>query len=231
MTRHVTPMEAENLGHAEIRDGGIIAASIGVLTLASLIVGTVSAAAVLPDLAWFVFVGIFLVGGASITAVLIFALRRRSWIVNAVVEGWQDLWDAENKAKAPTPILPPALPATLPQENRVIQVTAGDRVVGVPLNPPVHGFEESDLVYLCELVAGGYKFTEENMEKLILPSSRLPMGKAQEGTPYSKFMQLCGDAGIIEGRKPKYSGKLVVTDPAEMMLLIKALPETDTLNA
>lgn len=111
---------------------------------------------------------------------------------------------------------------TLPLPQRVIPVTLGEKGEGIPLEL-IHGFDERDLAFLCRQVAR-HNYTEDAMEKLELPYSRKPMGKAQAGTLYTLFMDLCVQAKIIEGRKPKFSGTLVVTDPLEMMRLIKTLP-------
>jgi hypothetical protein len=179
------------------------------------------------------FLSVLTLMGMALGLVLLFfvlssAHTVSTWISDEIAEIIE--WSKHERVE-PTPSLPATLPATLPQENRVIPVTAGGRAGVVSLNPPAHGFDERDLMYLCGLIAGGYKFTEENMEKLRLPYSGEVMGKAQPGTWYTRFMDVCTAAGIIEGRRPKFSGKLVVTDPDEMVLLIKALPPLDSARA
>jgi hypothetical protein len=205
---------------------------VRILLAVGLFVSIATAAAAM---AWFnaSFLSVLTLMGMALGLVLLFFILSSShkvstWISDEIAE--IIAWSKQERGETSLPDnLPAALPAALPVENRQIPVTSGGRVGVVSLNPPVHGFIESDLFYVCELIGGGYKFTEEYMEKVLLPSSRLPMGKAEEGTPYKKLFDsergLFVRAGIIEGRKPKYSGKLVVTDPAEMMLLIKALPE------
>lgn len=227
MTRYLTPEETDALGKVEIRGAAFLIGVIGALTVASVLIGTVAVAQAMPDLTWWVFVGIFAVGGASIVTVAIFAYRRRIWLVNVFVGIRQDLFNAELDEREALRTLPQesalTLPATLPQENRMIPVTAGDRAEEIPLDL-IYGFDPRDLEFLCRLLEKQYKFTEEAMEKLVLPYSREQMGKVGVGTGYSRFMDLCVAAGIIEGRKPKFSGTLAVTDAEEMMRRIRALP-------
>jgi hypothetical protein len=129
---------------------------------------------------------------------------------------------AEIAARKSTPTAPPTLPA-LPAANDTIRVSVNGRGgEDIPRNE-LHGFDPRDLAYLFRALARGEKFTEANLELWELPYSHAVMGKAQEGTPYSKFIALCVRAGIIGGREPKKSGTLVVTDPAEMMRLVKEL--------
>lgn len=124
-----------------------------------------------------------------------------------------------------TPPAPEILPATLPTpapEIDTIRVTRNGVGEDIPRDT-VYGFDPRDLAYMFRALARGEKFTEANLEKWELPYSHEVMGKAQEGTPYSKFIDLCVSAGIIGGREPKKSGTLLVTDPAEMMRRIKEL--------
>jgi hypothetical protein len=223
----LTVTEVETLRKGELETMVQSAFVLGLFTLFLLLVAIIGSLMFAPAWLNMVALGALFLGGMAIGLVIWTGIRKARGHPKAFMDWWTEWVAGEIKAKQPTPPLPPALPATLPQENRMIQVTAGDRVVDVSLTPPVHGFEERDLIYLCELIAGGYKFTEEYMERLKLPVSREVMGKAQDGTPYSRFMDLCVAAGIIEGRKPKYSGKLVVTDAAEMMERLKKLEKED----
>lgn len=221
MSRLLTPEEAEILRDSETRHALTFAVAMAFVVGGALIFGGVWSAVVLPDWTWLVTFAIFAMGGAVIMLLLLLGFRRGRRHVADVVDLWRDWVNAEIKAKEPAP---PTLPATLPQENRTIPVMSGDRVVDVPLNL-LHGFDPRDMEFLCRLLAKEFKFTEESMENLELPYSRKAMGKAQAGTLYTKFMDVCGATGIIEGRKPKYSGKLMVKDADEMLRRIKALPE------
>jgi hypothetical protein len=129
----------------------------------------------------------------------------------------------ENPVTPPAPTTLPALPAA----NDTIRVTRGGVGEDIP-RKLLHEFDERDLAFLFRALARGEKFTEANMELWELPYSHQIMGKAQEGTPYSKFTALCVRAEIIGGRGPKQSGTLLVTEAGEMMQRIKALQETPT---
>jgi hypothetical protein len=131
---------------------------------------------------------------------------------------------AEIAARKSTPSAPTTLPA-LPAANDTIRVTVNGRGGEDIPRKLMHEFDERDLAFVFRAMARGEKFTEANMELWELPYSHAVMGKAQEGTPYSKFIALCVRAEIIGGREPKKSGTLLVTDAAEMMRLVKGLPE------
>ena len=119
----------------------------------------------------------------------------------------------------------PTLP--LPEENRTVDVNRGGVTVDkLPLNL-VHGFDERDLAWLFLFLENGGKWTETVMENMPLPHSKEKLGKQQGNTPYARFMDVCTRAEIIVGRggPGNPSGKLVVRDAHEMMLLAKRLEE------
>lgn len=212
--------EAEALRQSEMDHSITFALAFGILTviatLATALFGWVFA---LPFVGYLTLI-MFLIGGMAVGFVLLTGLRRGRWIIRRVVEIAEDWIDAEISAKQRATALPtPTLPSTLPLENRMIPVSTGDRVVDLPLDL-IHGFDPRDLMFLCRQVARR-NYTEEGMEKLELPYSHDVMGKAQPGTRYTLFMELCVTAGIIEGRAPKKSGTLAVTDPDEMMRRIR----------
>ena len=91
----------------------------------------------------------------------------------------------------------------------------------------VHGFDERDLAWLFLFLENGGKWTETVMENMPLPHSKEKLGKQQGNTPYARFMDVCTRAEIIVGRggPGNPSGKLVVRDAHEMMLLAKRLEE------
>lgn len=123
------------------------------------------------------------------------------------------------------PELPANVPATLPAlsvENETFRFTQNGVGQDVPKNL-LHGFDARDLAFLARYLARGGKFTESVMEFLELPYSREVMGKAEDGTLYTKFMQLCVDTEVIVGRGPKKSGTLVVLEAGEMLARFKAL--------
>ena len=126
------------------------------------------------------------------------------------------------------PLLPPPTPALpAPQEQREIEVNRGGELVEkLPLHL-VHGFDERDLMFLFRQIARGFNFSERAMEDLELPHSRDVMSKQQGNTPYARFIDILVRGEIVEGRggPGNQKGKLVVTDPAEMMRRAKALPE------
>ena len=177
-----------------------------------------------------------IVGGGFIAGgILITGLRRGRGHVSGVRQAMLDVLNAEldyKEAEAaykfaltPLPQLP-ALPApTLPAESDVIRVTSASGGVEAVPRETIRKFDPRDLQFLCRQLARGFKWTEAAMEKLELPYSKEVMGKASEGTGYTRFMELCTEAGIIVGREGKKSGTLAVLDAGEMMRLIKALPE------
>jgi hypothetical protein len=162
----------------------------------------------------------FAVGGIISTGVV------RGWIYAGRILG-QIIQPTPKPSENPvTPPAPAALPA-LPAASDTIRVTRNGVGEDIPRNL-LHGFDERDLLFLCRLLSVGFKFTEASMEKLVLPYSHDVMGKADEGTPYSRFMDLCVSAGVIEGREPKKSGRMAVTEYAEIVRRIKELQNTPT---
>lgn len=129
-----------------------------------------------------------------------------------------------------TPVTPelsaptlPALPA-LPAYDDAITYNSPSRVgESIPRNL-LHGFDPRDLQFLCRLLANGFKFTESAMEKIVLPYSLEIMGKAEDGTPYARFMELCVRAGIVVGREGRKSGTLAIMDAGGMMRRLKEIP-------
>ncbi len=134
--------------------------------------------------------------------------------------------DAEIQLKLSIPPAPSSPTPALPAENESFRFNHFSRGgEDVPKNL-LHGFDPRDLDFLFRLMSRGFKFTEEAMEKLELPYSHELMGKAQAGTNYTRFIDVCVRAGIIVDRRPKNSGTLAIADPLEMMKSIKALPLT-----
>lgn len=169
---------------------------------------------------------LFFACGLKAVAVLIANERETRQKIGNLVNAGVALIYAEIRKKAVAPTsAPPALP-TLPAGNDTIRVTVNGRGgEDVPRNT-LHGFDPRDLAYLFRALARGEKWTEANLELWELPYSHETMGKASEGTPYYRFMTLCVDAGIIVGREPKRSGTLAITDPLEMMRLVKQLGDS-----
>lgn len=163
-------------------------------------------------------------GGAFfVFSILLIGMLRAASIVSGVMQQWHLWQEAERAAKYPLPQLPtPALTLPTPQEIEVIPVASGDRVVEMP-KELLFGFDPRDLEYLCRYLANGGRFTEAAMEKLLLPYALVVMGKASEGTLYTRFMELCVECGIIVGRVGKQAGTLAVLEAGEMLKRIKEL--------
>ena len=193
----------------------------------ALVVGLVAATAFLgwtmdADLRWLIILWC-VSGGLAIGMVLVYgAFRVWGKLDGAEQERMREMARvfAEFESTPPAPVTLPALPAV----SDTIRVTQNGVGEDVP-RKLVHGFDPRDFNFLCRLLARGFKFTETYMECLELPHSHEPMGKAQAGTHYTRFMDLCVAAGVIVGREPKKSGTLVVTEYAEIVRRIKELPE------
>lgn len=125
----------------------------------------------------------------------------------------------------PTRELPAHTLPALPADDGVIQYNHFSRGGEQIPRKLFHGFDMRDLEWLARYLANGNKFTEAAMEKLILPYSLDVLGKADAGTLYTKFMELCTLSGVIVGREAKKSGTLAVTEFAEILQKIKSVPE------
>lgn len=206
-----------------INIGGMIFFPGLLFTAAVFLVGAVSNTFPVLAVAMFVF---FAFGVAAMAAALYFYIRATTKRADKVMDRGLDFLDYEIKRKMAALELPATTPAALPPlpaTEETFKLTRNGVGEGdVPKNL-LHGFDPRDLAFLFRHLARGGKWTEEYMEKWELPYSHEVMGKAEEGTPYTRFMQLCTDAEIIVGRAPKKAGKLMVTDAGEMMTKVKTL--------
>lgn len=177
---------------------------------------------------WFTDLLVWGIIGVGVTASLVLIVTGElvgrghvSKVVKVYAEHYNDGYNVKWLPELPAPTQP-AQPA-LPAENDTFDYNHHSRGgQKVPRNL-LHGFDPRDLEYLCRYLGNGGKFTEASMEAIPLPFMLEKMGKASEGTPYTRFITVCVDAGIIVGREGKRSGMLAVSDPLEMMQKIKAL--------
>lgn len=145
-----------------------------------------------------------------------------SKVVKVYVEHYHDGYNVKW-----LPELPAATPPALPAENETFDYNHHSRGgQKVPRNL-LHGFDPRDLEFLFRWLGNGGKFTEAALEAMPLPFMLEKMGKASDGTPYTRFITLCVEAGIIVGREGKRSGILAVTDPLEMMQRIRQLKQAE----
>lgn len=136
------------------------------------------------------------------------------------------------ESKVEVPALPtPSLPAlSAPVENPIKATLASGREVEVARNL-WHGFEPDDLLYLCQYLADGNKWTESVMERLRLPVSRELIGKAQGDTYYQRSFGVPDGvflrAGVITGRggKGNPSGTLALADYTDIVKAVKNVAE------
>lgn len=214
----------ENSRSIAINTGGYIFIFGCVFTAVVLFLGAFGVLPLDPlILAGFVF---FAFGLAAFAAGLYYLLDGAGQTKRVVNKGISAL-DRELEFRFPTPGLPedvtPALPAP-PAELETFHYTHGGVGEDVP-KKLVHSFDARDLEWLAKYLANGGKFTEAAMEFMPLPYSGEKMGKAAEGTPYTRFMDVCTRSGIITGREGKRSGVLSILTAPEMMSAIRALPE------
>lgn len=133
-----------------------------------------------------------------------------------------DFTDAESTPLArelPAQTLP-ALPADEMDEVIPFKNSRGE-VSNIPRNL-IRGFDPRDVEFLARQLARGFKFTEAAMEKLELPYSHEVMGKAQENTAYTRWMEWCCEALVIVGRDGKKSGTLAILEAPEIVQALKA---------
>lgn len=124
----------------------------------------------------------------------------------------------------PTPTLP--TPTLEDETFRYMHNGVGEDVPKKLL----HGFDPRGLLWLCEYLERGGKWTEDKLEKVALPYHSEPLGKADGDTPYQRLFSpeqgnegLLIRAAIIVERGPKKAGRLAVLEAVEMMQRIRAL--------
>lgn len=112
----------------------------------------------------------------------------------------------------PTPLPTPTLPLPAPVETFALNPNRAGTDEPKEL---WRGFDPRDVEFLARQMAHGFPFTEKGMEFLVLPYSKVAMGKAEIGTLYTEFLAWCVEAKVITGREGKKAGTLaIVTAPA-----------------
>jgi hypothetical protein len=204
--------------------GGILALSVFLIAGAAIMGWTMQA-----DLRWLI-IALWVAGGLVAGILMVWGAFRVWGKLDGAEQERQTkgaVYFPEIETAPPAPVTLPTLPA-LPAESDTIRVTLNGRVGEDIPRDTVQGFDPRDLLYMFRALARGEKWTEANLEKWELPYSREVMGKAQEGTAYTRFIDVCIRAEIIGGREPKKSGVLLVAEPAEMMRRVKELQNTPT---
>jgi hypothetical protein len=217
----MTAEEIKVLGDSEMETGRSLAIGLGIVSFASLVMIGAFTAAVVPNLLHVAFFGIVAFGAAAATGVLFWAYRRRNELIAAFKARYLPA-PLPAPAAIPAPALPPALETTQTDSR------GGEKA------RKIHGFEPATIMWLCDCLANEMPWTETYLEKVTVPHMQppTPFGKAQGDTPYNRLFNsetgLFIRAGIITGRTERFSGKLAITTPLEMLQRIKALQETPT---
>jgi hypothetical protein len=217
----MTAEEIKVLGDSEMETGQRMAIALGIVSVAFLLIIGGLVFTTVPNLLAWVFLLAVGFGSAAVTAAMLWAWRRRNDII-ATFMRYKLPAPLPAPAAIPAPVLPPAL-ETAQEVSR-----GGER------DRKIHGFEPATIMWLCDCLANEMPWTETYLEKVTVPHMQppTPFGKAQGDTPYNRLFNsetgLFIRAGIITGRTERFSGKLAITTPLEMLSRIKALQETPT---
>lgn len=158
--------------------------------------------------------------------------QARQKIGNMITAGVALIY-AEIRVKTSTPTLPPEptrAPA-LPEANVDGTTKTEPSRGGLFIGKNIQGLPPLTVEFVCNYLGNKAEWTEAAMEKMPVPYLYPParFGKAEGDTVYNQLFHhergIFCRAGIIGGRAPKQSGKLLVDNPVRMMELIKALPE------
>jgi hypothetical protein len=187
----------------------------------------------LPYVSWASALLFFACGLKAVAVVLENERETRQKIGNLINAGVALIY-AEIRTKTAAPAAP-ALPAALENAKATDASGVGEVFTGRKL----HGYPIITVEYMCNYLANKNEWTESRMERMpvmyVYPLTYF--GKAEKGNPYYDFFHhergmFCRAGVLIERGGPgNPKGKLTTTNAVEMMERIKALPETDTLNA
>jgi hypothetical protein len=216
----MTADEIKVLGDSEMETGQRMAIALGIVSIAFLVIIGSLVAATVPNLLAWVFLLAVVLGSAAVTGAMFWAWRRR----NSIITLFTDYC-------FPAPAAPPAT-ATAPAHVNTPQLSRGGEDAR-----KIHGFSPATIMWVCDSLAQGASWTETALEKYTVPHMQPPtlFGKARGDTPYNRLFNsetgLFIRAGIIEGRTERFSGKLVIKMPLEMLQRIKELPPLDSARA
>jgi hypothetical protein len=216
----MTAEEIKVLGDSEMETGRSVATMLGIVSVAFLVILGGFSIAVLPNLLPLVLFLVVGLGAAAATGVMFWAWRRRNGIIATFMS-------------YKLPALRPAPPATAPATAPEIKIVDVQSSRGGESARKIHGFELATLAWVCDSLAQGALWTEAALEKYTVPHMQPPtlFGKARGDTPYNRLFNsetgLFIRAGIIVGRTERFSGKLAITTPLEMLHRIKELPELE----
>ncbi len=163
--------------------------------------------------------------GVTLGTMLLLGFRNGS-VIASVVHSVEDWLEKQKELQKPAEV-PAAASTPAPADESTIKVTyAGGRAVELP-RETVLGFEPSDLKYFCQYVCEGNSLAENRIQSIPLPSGEL-IGELKPGTPLTRFVNACVEAGILIDRdgKKKLTGTLTVTDPKEMYRRLKELKQS-----
>lgn len=198
--------EVNALSEAEGKHSLLFAFAVAMATLGFMIVGTVGAVAIVPNWAVWVFIGTFACGGAIAMFMLILGFRRGRQHRTDFMDVWRSIMNPPEKPKA--------------QEEKtqdVISINSGS------LKPPEQyaGFDKEDVRSLCIAFSLGARWSEAALMDKPLPVSGVVLTKVLYYKLIDDVFVKCGIIGA-RGGAGNQTGKLLISNPSEMMKAIKA---------
>lgn len=230
LSRRIVPSElATVLGDTEMQSGILAATSIGLFSLAFLLVASILRAfGIFPmelyqwSVVGLVFLAAFVMGG------IIFLAWLRSRGHRERVARWAA---PENKLENTAPTPAPTLPTTPNTPERMIPHNIGGRAGELAVDLIDGWLDPRDADWFAQYLANKNKWTEALLEKMPLHYTTddkgvpLNFGKDRDKppSPYHKLMVKCVSMEIIgnRGGPGNYTGDLLITDKAEIAKRLK----------
>lgn len=186
-----------------------------------------------------VWIAAFVFGACGLAA---FAVGLAFILLNAgqirgIVTRAMTMLDRETEHRFPTPTLPADSTPTpaLPEGNANGKTEMQELSRGGERDRLIQGFAPATIMWMCDYLANGNRWSEAALEKMPVPHQQPParFGKAEGDTIYQRMFHpdtgvFCRAGIIVErGGASNAMGKLAVRSPLEMLRLLKELPDSE----